>query len=453
MSFKTIDEVYQAIEKIKIPQHAYIDGNFVDTDQKIPCISPVDGRRIGDFSACSEIDVNQAVISARHAFEYGSWRKKSVFERKVVLLKLADILEERATTLALLESYDMGKPIVDSLNIDIPAVINCLRWHAECLDKLYDEIAPSEDSVLATITKEPVGVVAAIVPWNFPLLMAMWKIAPALAVGNSVILKPAEQSSLTALYLAKLIDQYLDLDDGVFQVITGYGGVVGKALGLHMDVDCLAFTGSTAVGKQLMQYSGCSNLKKVWLECGGKSPNIVCADADNLDEIAKHAAWAIFFNQGEVCTAGSRLLVERSIHQEFIKKVIQCAKTIKIGNPFDPKTEMGAVVSDEQFNRINSYIQSAYDEKVTCVLNDKNHSNQKGFYISPVIFDNVSVDAKIAKEEIFGPVLAVIPFDNFEQAIKIANQSEYGLAAALWTSNLKKSSLWSKKITCWDGMG
>ncbi|GHA20264.1 aldehyde dehydrogenase [Oceanisphaera arctica] len=359
--------------------------------------------------------------------------------RKQVIQKLADLVEQHAEELALLETLDMGKPIGDSLNVDLPAAINCLRWNAEAIDKVYGEVAPTGTDSLGLITREPLGVVAAIVPWNFPLMMSCWKIAPALAAGNAVILKPSEKSPLSAIRLAALARE-AGIPDGIFQVLPGFGHTVGKALVLHPDVDALAFTGSTQVGKLLTQYAGESNLKRTFMECGGKSANIVFADAGNLDKVAREAAQAIFFNQGEVCIAGSRLLVENSIREELVERIITYAKDWQPGNPLDPASAMGAIVDATQLDGIRSHVARGIEQGARLqVGGEPVLTDGGGCYFPPTVFDRVDNHQALAREEIFGPVLAVIGFDNADEAIAIANDSPYGLAVSVWTQNLDKA--------------
>ncbi len=356
-----------------------------------------------------------------------------------MLIRFADLLEANREELALLETLDMGKPIGDSQAVDIPGAARALRWSGEAIDKIYDEVAATPHDQLGLVTREPVGVVAAIVPWNFPLMMACWKLGPALATGNSVVLKPSEKSPLTAIRIAQLaIDA--GIPAGVLNVLPGYGHTVGKALALHMDVDTLVFTGSTRVAKQLMIYAGESNMKRVWLEAGGKSPNIVFADAPDLQAAAQAAAGAIAFNQGEVCTAGSRLLVERSIKERFLPMVVEALKGWKPGNPLDPATNVGALVDTQQLNTVLGYIDAGRQAGAQVLIGGQRTLEETGgLYVEPTIFDGVDNAMKIAQEEIFGPVLSVISFDSAEEAVAIANDTPYGLAAAVWTADLSKA--------------
>ncbi|CFM90453.1 aldehyde dehydrogenase [Bordetella pertussis] len=343
----------------------------------------------------------------------------------------------------------MGKPIRDALAFDLPETARCYAWYGEAIDKRYDEIAPTGADALATITREPLGVVAAVVPWNYPLMMAAWKVAPALVVGNSVILKPAEQASLSALRLAALAEQ-AGIPPGVFSVVPGLGAQAGQALGLHPDVDCIAFTGSTATGKRFMTYSGQSNLKRVWLECGGKSPHIVFADCPDLDRAAQVAALAIFSNQGEVCIAGSRLYVQHGIYDAFMEKVAAFAATLRPGNPLDPDSALGAMVDERQTQAVMARIAAGAQEGARLRLGDRQVlTDSGGYYIEPTIFDCPGQDNSLVREEIFGPVLAAQGFADEDEAVALANDSIYGLGAGLWTADLGRAHRLSRRA----GMG
>lgn len=357
-------------------------------------------------------------------------------DRGAILQKLAGFVIKNADQLALMECLNVGKPIMEARMADINLASAALKWYGEAIDKITDEIIATPDNVRATITREPMGGVGVVVPWNFPLLMACWKIAPALAAGNSVIVKPSEQTPQSILKLAELAIQ-AGIPDGVFNVIPGTGEMAGSALGLHNDVDCLTFTGSTAVGKKFLEYSGQSNMKAVWLECGGKNPNIVMADCPDMEKAVMNAAMNIFFNQGEVCAAASRLLVEESIRDEFIEKVAAIGKTRIPGDPLNPETNLGAIVDKSQYDRINGYITKGKEEGAELILGgDTTKVDGSGYYINPTIFQNVKNDMTIAREEIFGPVLATISFNNIDETIEIANDSPFGLAAGIWTSDI-----------------
>ncbi len=437
----TFADWQQRARDLRIEGRAFIQGEYCAAAQggQFDCISPVDGRVLAQVASCDLADAERAVASARAAFEAGSWAKLAPAKRKAVLIRFADLLEANREELALLETLDMGKPIGDSLAVDIPGAARALRWSGEAIDKIYDEVAATPHDQLGLVTREPVGVVAAIVPWNFPLMMACWKLGPALATGNSVVLKPSEKSPLTAIRIAQLaIDA--GIPAGVLNVLPGYGHTVGKALALHMDVDTLVFTGSTRVAKQLMIYAGESNMKRVWLEAGGKSPNIVFADAPDLQAAAQAAAGAIAFNQGEVCTAGSRLLVERSIKERFLPMVVEALKGWKPGNPLDPSTNVGALVDTQQLNTVLGYIDAGRQAGAQVLIGGQRTLEETGgLYVEPTIFDGVDNAMKIAQEEIFGPVLSVISFDSAEEAVAIANDTPYGLAAAVWTADLSKA--------------
>ena len=438
----------QRARDLKIEGRAYLNGEYTDavSGETFECISPVDGRLLGKIASCDAADAQRAVENARATFNSGVWSRLAPTKRKATMIRFAGLLKQHAEELALLETLDMGKPINDSMNIDIPATANAIRWSAEAIDKLYDEVAPTPHDQLGLITREPAGVVAAIVPWNFPLIMASWKFAPALAAGNSFILKPSEKSPLTAIRIAQLA---LDagIPKGVFNVLPGFGHTVGKALALHMDVDVLAFTGSTAIAKQLLIYAGQSNMKRVWLEAGGKSPNVVFADAPDLRAAAQAAASAIAFNQGEVCTAGSRLLVERSIREQFIPLLVEALQAWKPGHALDPETTVGAVVDQRQLESVLRYIQIGKDEGAQLITGgNRTLEDTGGLYVEPTIFDGVTNAMTIAREEIFGSVLSLITFDTEQEALAIANDCIYGLAAGVWTSNLSKAHTFARGL-------
>jgi acyl-CoA reductase-like NAD-dependent aldehyde dehydrogenase len=351
-------------------------------------------------------------------------------------LRFAEAILKHTEELALLETLDMGKPISDSLKIDVPGAARCLQWYAEAIDKVYDEVAPTGPRALALVTREPMGVVGAIVPWNYPLLMAAWKIAPILATGNSLVLKPSEKSPLTALRVAELA-VVAGVPAGVFNVVPGFGQTAGKALALHMDVDCIAFTGSTATGRQVMQYAGQSNLKRVSLECGGKSPNIVLADYPDLDKAASAAADAIFSNQGEMCSAGSRLLLQEGIKDAVLEKVQALSRKRQPGDPLDPATQLGAIVDETQMKRVLGYIEAGRRDGASVRVGGRRvREDSGGYFIEPTVFEDVKPAMTIAREEIFGPVLSAITFKTVEEAIEIANDVIYGLASAVWTRDV-----------------
>jgi 4-guanidinobutyraldehyde dehydrogenase/NAD-dependent aldehyde dehydrogenase len=420
---------------------AFIDGRYVAaaSGATFDCVSPIDGRVLAKVASTDAADVDLAVAAARRTFDRGTWSHQPPRERKRVLLRFAELLLEHRDELALLETLDMGKPISDSLAVDIPSSARCIAWYAEAVDKIYDEVAPTGHDALALITREPIGVVAAIVPWNFPLIMAAWKIGPALAAGNSFILKPSEKSPLTAIRIAELASQ-AGIPDGVFNVLPGFGHTAGQALALHMDVDCIGFTGSTRTGKLMLQYSGQSNMKRVWLECGGKSPNIILADCPDLDRAAAAAASAIFFNQGEMCSAGSRLIVEAPVRDAVLEKVVAAARALVPGDPLDSTTRLGAIVDSVQLDTVMGYIGAGRDEGARLVTGgNRARLETGGCYVEPTVFSDVAPAMKIAREEIFGPVLATISVRDAEEAVQVGNSVIYGLAAAVWTRDLTRA--------------
>ena len=424
--------------RLEFRTQAFIDGRYVDaaSGATFDCVNPATGKLLARVAAGDTEDINRAVNSARAAFCKGSWAQLAPAKRKKVLLRLADLIREHGDELALLETLDVGKPITDSVKVDIPAAARCVQWYAEAVDKVYDQVAPTGPEALALITREPLGVVGAIVPWNFPLLMAAWKFAPVLAGGNSFVLKPSEKSPLTAIKVAELAIQ-AGIPEGVFNVVPGFGPTAGKALALHMDVDCIAFTGSTATGRTIMQFAGQSNLKRVSLECGGKSPNIVLADYPNLDKAATAAAWAIFFTQGEMCSAGSRLLLQEGIKEAVLEKVQAIGRTLAPGDPLDPATRLGAIVDETQMKRVLGYIDAGRADGASIRIGGRRvREDSGGYFIEPTVFEGVRPGMAIAREEIFGPVLSAITFRTVDEAIEIANDVIYGLAAAVWTRDV-----------------
>lgn len=437
MTVQTRDYWLAKQQQIQLETRPFINGAFVDAGEgkTYDTINPATGELLARMAACSEKDVDRAVVAARNAFDSGVWSQAAPAQRKAVIRKLAELIRDNVEELALLESLNVGKPVQDALNLDIPGSAACFEWYAEAVDKLYGEVAPTDRNSVATITREPVGVVAAIIPWNFPLDIAAWKLAPALIAGNSVILKPAEQSPLTALRLAELAKE-AGLPDGVLNVVTGYGEVVGKALGLHNDVDCLTFTGSTAVAKLLMGYSAESNMKAVWPETGGKSPNLIFADCD-LDAAVENAAMGIFFNQGEVCSANSRILVERSIKDRFLEKLVEKAGSMKVGDPLESDTQVGALIDSRHADRVRSFIRQAREQGARLLAGGCGDDSSN--YVAPTVLDDVTPDMTVAREEVFGPVVAVLTFDSDDEAVAMANDSIYGLAASVWTSNLNRA--------------
>ncbi len=426
----------------------FVNGRYINAHNGAIFVkqSPVDGRNLTGISYSSEVDVNNAVCVARSAFEDGRWSKRLPTERKEILLKLAELIDEHKEKLAILDTLSMGKPIRDCLNNDIPLAVTCIKWYAESIDKIYDECVPSRPDVLGTITREPLGVVGAITPWNYPMENVAWKIAPALAAGNSLVLKPAEQASLSAIYLGQLAVE-AGIPDGIFNVIPGIGEVTGKALAVHKDVDAIFFTGSTEVGKLIMQYAGQSNMKRVALECGGKSAFVVLKDCVHLDDAARVLAQNIFSNQGQTCTAPSRLIVEEDVHDEFIDNLMQYVPVYQPGNPLDEKTNVGAMVSRSHLHKVLEYVEIGQNEGAKLLTGGQEaYPVEGGAYFEPTIFDQVKNDMRIAQEEIFGPVLSIISVKSVAEAIKKANESSYGLAAAVWCENLSMAHQVARKI-------
>jgi 4-guanidinobutyraldehyde dehydrogenase/NAD-dependent aldehyde dehydrogenase len=426
---------------LRIDARALIDGERVDarSGARFDCISPVDGRKLAEAARCGNEDVDAAVASARAAFDDRRWAGQAPAARKKILIRFADLMLTHRDELALLETLDMGKPIRYSRSVDVQLAQNCIRWYGEAIDKIYDQVAPTAQDSLALVTREPVGVVAAIIPWNYPMLMAAWKIGPALAAGNSLVLKPSEKAPLTALRLAELALE-AGVPAGVFNVVPGFGMEAGRALGLHMDVDCIAFTGSTRTGKQIVQMAGQSNLKRAWTELGGKSANIVCADCPDLDAAVSAAIGSIYFNQGESCNAPSRLFVEASIKDAFLDKALRMIPNFAPGDPLDDATVMGAIVDPIQMKTVLGYIEAGKADGARLLAGGQQaRVGSGGLYIEPTLFDGVDASMRIAREEIFGPVLSVLSFTSLDEAVRQANATPYGLAAAVWTADMGKA--------------
>lgn len=398
--------------------------------------SPIDGTLLTTIAEGTAADVDAAVAAAKAAFDDGRWSRMAPMQRKQVLHRFADLVQQNALELAVLGVRDNGTEIGMAIKAEPGSAAQTIRFYAEAIDKVGGEIAPTPDGTLALVHRDPIGVVGVIVPWNFPLMIAAWKIAPALAAGNSVVMKPPETASLSLLKLAALA-QEAGLPDGVLNVVTGAGAVVGEAMGLHMDIDVLAFTGSGATGRRLLDYSARSNMKRCYLELGGKSPNVVFADAPDLEVAAQVAANGIFRNSGQVCIAGSRLIVERSIHAEFRKRVVEIAETLKIGDPLNTGTDVGAVHSEIQLAQNLDFVTKAEAEGATRLTGGTRILEETGgTYMSPAVLDNVTPEASVFRYEVFGPVLAVTPFDTMEGAIILANATDFGLSGAVWTSNV-----------------
>jgi acyl-CoA reductase-like NAD-dependent aldehyde dehydrogenase len=429
------------VSQVSYRNQAFVNGKYVaaESGKTFDCISPINGKILTKVAACDKEDVDKAVRAARAAFDRGVWSGMAPMQRKKIMLKWVSLIEKHRNELALLETLDVGKPISDSASVDLGSVIRCLQWYAETPDKIYDELAPARPDSISLITREPIGVVAAVVPWNFPLLMAAWKLGPALATGNSIILKPAEQSPLTAIRIAELAAE-AGLPDGVLNVLPGFGETAGQALGRHMDIDMVAFTGSTDVGKLFLRYAGESNMKHVALETGGKSPNIVFGDVADINHAASTAAAGVFYNSGQVCTAATRIIVQEKIKDQFVELVAKHAEAWRPKDPLDPKTAMGAMVDEGQMERVLNYIDIGKKEGARIAFGgERARRNTGGFYVEPTIFDNVKNSMRIAQEEIFGPVVSTITFKDDEEAVRIANDTIYGLQASLWTRDITRA--------------
>ena len=426
--------------KVERPQDAVIGGRRVParSGATFENVNPATGEVLADVALAGGADVDSAVRSARSTFESGVWSRADVAHRRRAMLKFADLLEEHAAELSVLDSLDMGKRVVDAHLLDIPFSIGLFRFYAEAIDKISDEVAPTPPGTLGLIRKVPLGVIGAVIPWNYPTDMLAWKVAPALAAGNSVVLKPAEQSPSAALLIAEL-GVAAGLPDGVLNVVPGDGPTTGRALGMHPDVDCLTFTGSTQVGRLFQQYSAESNLKQVWLECGGKSPHVVFSDVDDLEQAARQSAFDITFNQGAVCSAHSRVLVQDAVHREFVDLVARFASEYAPGDPLDPESGMGAIVSSSHADMVMGYVDRARESSRLVTGGERLTIGGSDCYIEPTVFDDVDPESELARDEVFGPVLAVTRFATEEEALRLANDSPYGLAASVSTGSLSRA--------------
>jgi gamma-glutamyl-gamma-aminobutyraldehyde dehydrogenase len=448
MSDLLTHEEYQAIAaELSLPVNAWINGKFTapKSGKTMDSINPATGALLGKVAACDSQDVDYAVSKAREAFDRGEWSRLHPRMRKQVLIQLGKLIKRHRHELAVLESLESGKPIRECALTDVPETVNCLQWHAEATDKLYDQVSPSGDDALGLVIREPAGVVACVLPWNFPLMMLAWKIGPALSAGNSVIVKPAEQTSMTALRVAELASE-AGLPDGVLNVLPGEGPDVGEPLGRHDDVQVVSFTGSTEVGRRFLEYSAQSNLKRVVLECGGKNPAVVLSDASNLDHAAKQITYAALWNMGQNCTANSRVIVHRNIRDELIGKIREQMRSWKTGDPLDPTNQLGAIVSKEQYDKILSYIETGKKEGAKVLEGGAALRIGDGLYIEPTLFDGVTPEMAIAQEEIFGPVFAIIEVTSDAHALAVANDTCYGLQASLFTSNVTKAHRYARAL-------
>lgn len=441
---QTLSDVVNVARELRFPNQAFINGRFTPaaSGNTLETTNPATGEVLAHIAACNGHDVNTAVQGARSAFESGSWSQLHPGERKAVLLKLADLLENEVTQLAVMESLDSGKPVSECLAVDVPETIHVIRWHAEAIDKLYDQTAPTGSGAMAMIVREPIGVVGCVLPWNFPLLMLAWKIGPALAAGCSVIVKPAEQTSLTALRVAELAHE-AGIPAGVLNIVTGTGKDVGEPIGLHADIDMVSFTGSTATGRRFLHYSAESNLKKIVLECGGKNPAVVFDDADDLASVATNVLSGAFWNMGENCSATSRLLVHENVKDKLLALIAEQIGDWRMGNPLDPENRLGTMITAEHFYKVSDYLKTARKEGLRII---QGGFTDRGIYVQPTIVDGVTPKSALFREEIFGPVLCVTTFKTEAEAIALANDTDYGLAASVYTGKLSRAIRVSRAI-------
>lgn len=437
---------------IKIPAtfetRAFINGKYCGTErgETFATLNPATGKELAQVSAGDEADINKAVAAARASFESGAWSRQTPRERKKTLLRFADLIEKNIEELALIETLDCGKPLNDSRNVDLPDSIETLRWHAEATDKLYDQMSPAPADVVSMIVREPIGVVGAVLPWNFPLFVAMWKIAPALATGNSMVIKPAELTSLSLLRLAAIAAE-AGLPEGVLNVVPGMGPTAGRALGMHMDVDCISFTGSGEVGRYFLKYAAESNMKRIVLECGGKSPAIVLDDVTDFGPVVEQIAAGFLFCQGENCSAGTRLIVSEKVREPLLDRLKETVKSWKVGDPLDSATKIGAMIEEPHMQKVLSYIDKGQSEGARLTLGGNQVlKGSGGYFIEPTIFEDVTNDMAIAREEIFGPVLSVIAVRDDTETMRIANDTNYGLAASLYTNDLNRAHSIARSI-------
>ncbi|MCG2622517.1 aldehyde dehydrogenase [Arthrobacter sp. I2-34] len=443
----TLEDWQARAERLDIPHRAFIDGQHADalSGATFPSINPANGKALADVASCNGADVDRAVAAARASFADRRWAGQPLAARKRVMTGIAEGLRKNAEELALLDSLDMGKRVTDAYELDVPFSASLFDFYGEAIDKVNGEVVAMDEGVQATVAKEPLGVVGAVVPWNYPVDMAAWKLAPAIAAGNSVVLKPAEQSPLSAIRLAEIFAE-AGLPDGVVNVVPGFGESAGQAIGRHPDIDTLVFTGSTGVGKLFQRYAGESNMKQVWLECGGKSANLVFADVEDLEKAAESAAFDVFFNQGEVCSSHSRVLVQSEVHAEFVAHLGRIAARYYPGDPLDPASGMGALVTAAHTDRVEGFISRAAREFDLVTGGRRLTISGSDCYLEPTVIDNVHPDSELGQHEVFGPVLAVIPFDTEEEAVRIANATPFGLAASLWTSSISRAHRVSRRL-------
>jgi gamma-glutamyl-gamma-aminobutyraldehyde dehydrogenase len=433
--------------QLTLPTRAFINGEYVDAidGNTMQSINPATGEVLANVAACNEKDVNLAVANAKQVFERGDWSKLHPSQRKTAIAKLAQLIDENALELAVMETLEAGKPIHECVMTDLPETSHCIAWHAEATDKLYDQLTPSGDGAVGMVVREALGVVACVLPWNFPLMMVAWKLGPALAAGNSVIVKPAETTSMTTLRIAQLALE-AGIPAGVFNVLPGLGPDVGEPLGMHEDVQVVSFTGSTVTGRRFLEYSARSNLKRIVLECGGKSPSVVLADAENLDSVAENIVNAALWNMGQNCTANSRIIIHKDIKAELTEKILAEMENWKTGDPMNPEHMLGSIISQVQYDKIMGYIEIGKKEGATLLAGGESITIGDGLFIAPTLFDNVTPDMTIAIEEIFGPVFCLIQADSDEHALELANQTCYGLQASLYTANVKKAHKFARQL-------
>ena len=440
---------YKSIaSKLDFEGRAFIDGKYVDAidGQKFENINPATGEVLCTVAKCNYKDVDLAVKASRKAFESGIWSRTSPEFRKDILLKFAELLRKHGEENSVLECVDTGKLIGDCIDEVANDAPMHFQWYGELIDKVFGKVAPTDPSITSLIVKEPIGVVAGVVPWNFPLMMAVWKAAPALAAGCSVIIKPAEDTPLTAIRVAQIAKE-AGIPDGVFNVVPGFGDV-GEALGRHNDVDAVSFTGSTEVGGYFMKYSGESNLKTVGLEMGGKSPFIVLGDAKITDDLINNAIDSAFWNGGQNCSANMRQIIHSKVKEEFLDKVLKKVKNIKVGDPLDPETNMGSMISEKHLATVDGFIQKGIDEGASLLYGGVSGNDQKGFFAKPTLFDNLKENMTIAQDEIFGPVLGVLSVNSTEEALKMAKNSRYGLHASVFTQDINEAFHMAKSLPC-----